>query len=93
MEMKERSLTGSLDCDETEYSSPPPVPWIGLVLSVPGRGLWTPLTYVGFGTVPSPLTFRATTLGTVTGLTSHARPILVNRDPGWMTTTSDPRLP
>lgn len=29
-------LTGSLDCDETESSSPPLVPWIGLILSFPG---------------------------------------------------------
>ena len=56
-------------------------PLVFPVLSFPGWGLATPGTYLGSGTAPPPLSFRAITLWTVTGLISQALPIRVNLDP------------
>ena len=38
------------------------------------------------------LDLRATTQGTVIGLTSEALPIRIYPEPGWMTITCEPRL-
>lgn len=38
------------------------------------------------------LDLRATTQGTVIGLTSEALPIRIYLEPGWMTITCEPRL-
>jgi hypothetical protein len=54
------------------------------------RGREIPLTHVGVGAL---MVLRAMTLGTVTGVTSDARPTRKNREPRCITTTCEPRRP
>ena len=56
----------------------------------PLRGRETLSVYSGSGM--DPLHFLAITFGTAIGVTSEALPIRRYLEPGWMTTTCEPRL-
>ena len=67
-------FTGSLDRNEKEYSFPPPMPQIGLTLSIPCRGLSMPLVYLGKSPPPDPdLSFDSNQLECIHEL-RHIRP-------------------
>lgn len=85
----ERERTGSSDPRTTAYSSLL-VGSGGSARARPFRGREIRLTNVGVGAL---MVLRAITLGTVTGVTSDARPTRKKREPGWITTTCEPRRP
>lgn len=80
-------LTGSSEGGTTAYSSPLEVA-DGKPRLFRGRAMLS--IYSGSGTAP--LYLLAMTFGTAIGVTSEALPIRRYLEPGWMTTTCEPRL-
>ena len=80
-------LTGSSEGGATSYSSPLEFA-DGTLRLFRGRAMFS--IYSGSGM--DPLHFLAITFGTAIGVTSEALPIRRYLEPGWMTTTCEPRL-